>query len=120
MIPRRIWEVIALKEVLLIDCCIRRESSRTRRLAQAFVNALDPARFHVTVLDPEAEDVITAGDQLQNVDYAPFEGTKVTGRILSVYLGGQKVVENHQVVREGMGQYVVRGAYQWQKVQASD
>ena len=55
MIPRRIWEVIALKEVLLIDCCIRRESSRTRRLAQAFVNALDPARFHVTVLDPEAE-----------------------------------------------------------------
>lgn len=55
MIPRRVWEVIALKEVLLIDCCIRRESSRTRRLAQAFVNALDPARFHVTVLDPEAE-----------------------------------------------------------------
>ena len=44
-----------MREVLLIDCCIRRESSRTRRLAQAFVDALDPARFHVTVLDPEAE-----------------------------------------------------------------
>lgn len=74
----------------------------------------------IVVLDPEAEDVITTGDQLQNVDYAPFEGMKVTGRIRSVYLRGQKVVENHQVIREGMGQYVARGTYQWQKVQASD
>lgn len=66
----------------------------------------------IVVLDPEAEDVITARDQLQNVDYAPFEGKKVQGRIRSVYLRGQKVVENHQVVLEGKGRYVARKVYE--------
>lgn len=44
-----------MKEVLFVDCCIRREHSRTRELARAFLNALDPSRFHITALDPEAE-----------------------------------------------------------------
>lgn len=44
-----------MKQVLFIDCCIRREESRTRRLAQAFLDALDPEWYHVTLLDPEGE-----------------------------------------------------------------
>ena len=44
-----------VQEVLFVDCCVRRAQSRTRQVAQAFLDALDPARFHVTVLDPERE-----------------------------------------------------------------
>ncbi|MCI8948858.1 MAG: dihydropyrimidinase [Lachnospiraceae bacterium] len=66
----------------------------------------------LVVLDPRAEDVITAKDQLQNVDYAPFEGLTVQGRIETVFLRGQKVVENHQVVQEKKGRYVARRPYQ--------
>ncbi len=65
----------------------------------------------IVVMDPEAEDVITARDQIQNVDYAPFDGLKVKGRIETVFLRGQKVVEGCQVVRELAGRYVSRGTY---------
>lgn len=44
-----------MKEVLFVDCCIRKERSRTRKVAQALLDALDPKEFHVTILDPEAE-----------------------------------------------------------------
>lgn len=44
-----------VKEVLFVDCCVRREKSRTRRVARAFLDALDPARFRVTTVDPERE-----------------------------------------------------------------
>lgn len=44
-----------MKEVLFVDCCVRREQSRTRKVAQAFLEALDPARFRVTTVDPERE-----------------------------------------------------------------
>ncbi|MDO5417545.1 MAG: dihydropyrimidinase [Lachnospiraceae bacterium] len=65
----------------------------------------------IVILDPAAEDVITAADQLQNVDYAPFEGRRVHGRIETVFLRGQKVVEHHQVMKELAGQYVARKPY---------
>ena len=39
-----------MKQVLLIDCCIRREESRTKQLADAFLSAL-PADCNVTVLN---------------------------------------------------------------------
>lgn len=44
-----------MKEVLFVDCCIRREKSRTRKVAQAFLDALDKSKYHITTLDPEAE-----------------------------------------------------------------
>ena len=47
-----------MREVLLVDCCVRGETSRTARLARAFVSALDPARFHVTAVDPAAEGLV--------------------------------------------------------------
>lgn len=47
-----------MKEVLFIDCCIRREESRTRKLARAFLDALDRARYHITTLDPEREGML--------------------------------------------------------------
>ena len=45
----------------------------------------------------------TAKDQVQNVDYAPFEGTKVTGRVESVFLRGLQAVKDGKVVEEEEG-----------------
>ena len=44
-----------MKEILLVDCCVRREQSRTARLARAFVEGLDPERYSVSVIRPDEE-----------------------------------------------------------------
>lgn len=66
----------------------------------------------IVIIDPKASDIIRADDQIQHVDYAPFEGLTVQGRTEMVFLRGQKVVENHQVIKELSGQYIKRKAYQ--------
>lgn len=66
----------------------------------------------IVVLDPSAAYVITAKDQITNVDYAPFEGKMVTGRIEQVWLRGELAVDHHQVVKTGLGQYISRGTYE--------
>lgn len=45
-----------MKNVLFVDCCIRRGDSRTKRLADAFLSAL-PEDFSVTHLDLMAENL---------------------------------------------------------------
>lgn len=65
----------------------------------------------LVILRPGVEDVITAADQIQNVDYAPFEGTKVTARIEKVFLRGTEAVRDGQVIREKLGRFVKRGKY---------
>ena len=45
-----------MRTVLYVDCCIRRENSRTKRLADAFLSAL-PADCRVEHLDLMAEDL---------------------------------------------------------------
>ena len=45
-----------MRTVLCVDCCIRRENSRTKRLADAFLSAL-PADCRVEHLDLMAEDL---------------------------------------------------------------
>lgn len=47
-----------MKELLFIDCCVRGEGSRTKKLANAFLDALDKARYHVTEISPEAEGMV--------------------------------------------------------------
>lgn len=65
----------------------------------------------IVVIDPSASEVIRAKEQIQNVDYAPFEGLSVQGGISQVYLRGEKVVENGKVIRERTGQYIARGKF---------
>lgn len=45
-----------MRNVLYVDCCIRREQSRTKRLADAFLSAL-PSDCRVEHLDLMAEDL---------------------------------------------------------------
>ena len=65
----------------------------------------------IVVMRTGVEDMVTAADQVQNVDYAPFEGRKLTARIESVFLRGTQVVKDHQVVVEKAGKFVKRGKY---------
>lgn len=62
----------------------------------------------IVILRPGVSDVITASDQVQNVDYAPFEGSKVTARIEQVFLRGNQVVKDHQVAEENKGIFLRR------------
>jgi len=47
-----------VKELLLIDCCVRGRDSRTRKLTDAFLEGLDRKVFHVTEISPEAEGMV--------------------------------------------------------------
>ena len=44
-----------MRDILLVDCCVRGNQSRTARLARAFVSALDTEKCRVTVVDPAKE-----------------------------------------------------------------
>ena len=56
-------------------------------------------------------DTITAFGQLQNVDYAPFEGWETSARVEQVFLRGRHVVQDGRVAMEKQGRYVARGRY---------
>ncbi|MGL4799542.1 MAG: dihydropyrimidinase [Cellulosilyticaceae bacterium] len=62
----------------------------------------------IVVWNPAYEDAITASDQLQNVDYTPYEGFRIVGRPEHVLLGGEVVVSQGKVVEERKGKYVKR------------
>jgi len=62
----------------------------------------------IVVWDPSYKGIITAQKMEQNVDYTPYEGMPVTGRPKAVFLRGQLVVQNGEVVAEHRGAYVHR------------
>ena len=62
----------------------------------------------IVVYDPNGESVITAADQVANVDYAPYEGTKIAGHIAQVWLRGKLSVEEGTVLADRGGIYIPR------------
>lgn len=62
----------------------------------------------IVIYDPSVEETISKDNQIQNVDYAPFEGTPVQGKIDKVFLRGNLVVDNGKIYREGAGEFVKR------------
>lgn len=65
----------------------------------------------IAVIDPEREDVITAESQEQNVDFCPFEGTKIKGTIDKVFLRGCLVTDGGRMVKEKQGKFIKRGPH---------
>ena len=63
----------------------------------------------VVIIDPNATGTVTAKEQLYNMDYNPFEGFKLQGRITEVYLRGQLAAQNGKLVQENLGQFIPRG-----------
>ncbi|MDF2484606.1 MAG: hypothetical protein K0R46_774 [Herbinix sp.] len=66
----------------------------------------------LVVWDPEYRGVITAKEQLQMVDYTPYEGLVVKGRAEQVLLQGKMVVDQGKVILEKAGSFVKRGPCQ--------
>jgi dihydropyrimidinase len=66
----------------------------------------------LVIWDPQYHGVITAKEQLQKVDYTPYEGMAVEGRAEAVLLQGKLVVEQGKVILEKEGRYVSRGTCQ--------
>jgi dihydropyrimidinase len=62
----------------------------------------------IVVYDPKADSVITAKDQLANVDYTPFEGFKTKGSIAQVYLRGRLAVSGGELRIGSEGKYIPR------------
>lgn len=62
----------------------------------------------IVVWDPAYESRISADSQIQNVDYAPFEGMLVKGRPEKVFLRGALVVDNGSIIKENHGKYIAR------------
>lgn len=62
----------------------------------------------IVIWDPKMEWVIRASDQLQNVDYTPYEGMKTAGRARTVFLRGSKVVDDGRIVIENSGKFIKR------------
>jgi len=62
----------------------------------------------IVIYDPNAEGMITAAGQYQNVDYTPYEGIKTYGRIETVLLSGEIAVQDGAVRKQRMGRYVHR------------
>ena len=58
-----------MKNVLFVDCCIRREASNTKKLAEAFLSAL-PSDCAVTRLDLMAENLSYFKDTVTNLHHA--------------------------------------------------
>ena len=65
----------------------------------------------IVVMRTGVSDTITASGQLQNVDYAPFEGWETSARVEQVFLRGRHVVQDGRVAMEKQGRYVARGRY---------
>ena len=52
----------------------------------------------LVILNPIGTETITCKTQVQNADYTPYEGFNTTGIIETVFLRGEKVVDNGQVI----------------------
>ena len=62
----------------------------------------------IVIFDPKARWTITAQEQVQNVDYTPYEGWEIQGRVERVYLRGVPAVEAGRVL-ETRGRFLPRG-----------
>ena len=63
----------------------------------------------IVVLDPNAEGVFSAEHEHSAAGYTPYEGMARRGAIERVYLRGQLVVKDGELVAKNAGQYIARG-----------
>lgn len=62
----------------------------------------------IVVWDPQTVGTISSATQLQQVDYTPYDGFEIFGSARSVYLRGEKVAEEGQVLKVQKGQFIYR------------
>ncbi len=62
----------------------------------------------LVIWDPAGARKITANDQVQNVDYTPWEGFMASGSPRQVLLRGELCAANGRVIKSGRGRYLPR------------
>lgn len=60
----------------------------------------------LVVYDPEGERILTKEEQIEAVDYTPYEGQTIQGSVRDVWLRGQRAIRNGNRVETPHGQYV--------------
>lgn len=66
----------------------------------------------VVVYDPTSERTVRHADLLENVDYTPYEGWRIKGRVRDVLLRGAHVVRNGALEDSPSGEFVPCGPSQ--------
>jgi dihydropyrimidinase len=65
----------------------------------------------IVIFDPDETWTIRAAEHHSRIDYSLFEGREITGRVKKVFLRGRCIVDGQKWLgKEGMGQYLKRGA----------
>ncbi len=114
---------VETRGVLLYTFGVKAEKISAEKMAEVLSEApaklygVYPRKGHIApgadadivVYDPEGESLITAKDQVANVDYAPYEGTVLSGHIAQVWLRGKLSVEEGKLLGVPEGQYIPRG-----------
>ncbi len=68
----------------------------------------------IVIYDPHAQQTLSAATHHMNVDYSAYEGKRVTGRVETVLLRGETVIEQRRFTgRAGHGRYVPRTTCQY-------
>lgn len=68
----------------------------------------------IVLYDPTAEQTLSAATHHMNVDYSAYEGTRLTGRVETVFSRGELVIDGGEFTgRAGHGQYIPRGTCQY-------
>lgn len=62
----------------------------------------------LVIIDPNQKYNISVSNSHYNIDYSEFEGMEINCKIDSVYLRGNKVVENNECIMEDTGKFVKR------------
>lgn len=66
----------------------------------------------LVIFNPDYEGIISVKNNLEGVDYCPFEGFEQKGRAESVFLRGQLIVDHGKYIgQQGQGRFVPGKAY---------
>ena len=60
----------------------------------------------ILIYDPRGERRICREMQLEAVDYTPYEGLPVKGRVRDVFLRGRQLVRDGEIQEKGQGRYI--------------
>lgn len=63
----------------------------------------------LVIWNPQKETVISADNQMEHVDYTPYEGIRIKGMPETVFLRGIPVYNEGRIVKPKQGKYLFRG-----------
>ena len=74
---------------------------------------LEGSLADIVIYDPEEDWTISSENQHQNVDYTPYEGFNVSGKIKHVFLRGNHVVNDGVITEKPFGKFVKRDKFNY-------